>query len=123
MDLPRSFWMRRAISSWESSRSKPRRAPSTSRRYRSFSPSRILQSVIIILQVAIVVKREFAEDLYCWKPGGQRGEDSSQRKHITRRTQDGGLVYTEWDLEVQNGNSRSEEHTSELQSLRHLVCR
>src|ERR1035441_8429554 len=26
-------------------------------------------------------------------------------------------------LELQNGDDRSEEHTSELQSLRHLVCR
>jgi hypothetical protein len=33
----------------------------------------------------------------CW------GEDSSRRKQIIRRTGDGGLLYTEWDLEVQNG--------------------
>ena len=33
------------------------------------------------------------------------GEDSSRRKHITRGTQAGGLDYTEWGLEVQNGNS------------------
>src|SRR5579862_5534527 len=49
--------MSRAISCWESSRSRPRSVPSTSRRYRSFSPSFILQSVIILWQFAISVKR------------------------------------------------------------------
>src|SRR5450432_1282709 len=57
MDLPNSFSISRAISTCESSRSMPRSVPSTSRRYRSFSPSRISQSVISVLQSAIGVKR------------------------------------------------------------------
>src|SRR5262245_63620578 len=37
---------------------------------------------------------------------------------------DGGLEFRTLDLRVgQDGIGRSEEHTSELQSLRHLVCR
>src|ERR1035437_9313091 len=60
MDLPSSFGISRAISNWESSRFTPRRAPSTSRRYRSFSPSFISQFVIMILQIAIGVKRKNA---------------------------------------------------------------
>src|SRR5436853_2741653 len=44
-----------------------------------------------------------------------------RRRHlIQRRTRRGaGLPRAEWRREV----DRSEEHTSELQSLRHLVCR
>src|ERR1035438_9793402 len=56
MDFPRSFWIMRAISTCDNSRSRPRMVPSTSRRYRSFSPSVISQSVITILQIAIDVK-------------------------------------------------------------------
>src|SRR5258705_7114116 len=33
-----------------------------------------------------------------------------------------GAVWCHW-CHVMDGESRSEEHTSELQSLRHLVCR
>src|SRR5438045_7499244 len=43
---------------------------------------------------------------------------------------DGGTIYLSGTLDNANGNlnlntvaGRSEEHTSELQSLRHLVCR
>src|ERR1035437_3878214 len=50
--------MSRTSSTCETSRSSPRMVPSTSRRYRSFSPSFILQSVITILQIAIGVNRE-----------------------------------------------------------------
>src|ERR1035438_10816510 len=37
-------------------------------------------------------------------------------------------IYRDWPspgqyIDIQNENHRSEEHTSELQSLRHLVCR
>ena len=35
---------------------------------------------------------------------------------------DEGTIRKDFAIDVQN-NSRSEEHTSELQSLRHLVCR
>src|SRR5471030_2861890 len=58
MDLPNSFSISRAISTCESSRSMPRSVPSTSRRYRSFSPSSISQSVITILQIAITCQEE-----------------------------------------------------------------
>src|SRR5262245_64744737 len=34
-----------------------------------------------------------------------------------------GMYEAEYRLAVQNAGFRSEEHTSELQSLRHLVCR
>src|SRR5258705_4164980 len=38
-------------------------------------------------------------------------------------TRDGPLTHTEPSMTHNDGFWRSEEHTSELQSLRHLVCR
>src|SRR5689334_18298114 len=58
MDFPSSFRISRASSACEISRPKPRSAPSTSRRYRSFSPSVILQSAITILQIVIDCQEE-----------------------------------------------------------------
>src|ERR1022692_5008967 len=94
MDFPSSFSTMRVNSTCDNSRSRPRMVPSTSRRYRSFSPSVISQSVITLLQIAIDVKRKNGK--YVGRP------DSTHR----RRRQ--------W---------RSEEHTSELQSPCNLVCR
>src|SRR5205814_4293062 len=45
---------------------------------------------------------------------------------LTRNTQQPRLVIVDWDYNAWGGKyppCRSEEHTSELQSLRHLVCR
>src|SRR6185503_2337832 len=58
MDLPSSFSTRRESSSCEISRFIPRSVPSTSRRYRIFSPSVILQYAITILQYVIAVNRQ-----------------------------------------------------------------
>src|SRR5262245_11502525 len=38
-------------------------------------------------------------------------------------TKQGFSTFTQTDLKITANNLRSEEHTSELQSLRHLVCR
>src|SRR5260221_420141 len=51
-----SFLRDFTTSSWVISRPNPRSTPSTSRRYLIFSPKVILQSVIMILQFAILVK-------------------------------------------------------------------
>src|ERR1035438_1163564 len=97
MDLPISFCTRRASSCWESSRSKPRSVPSTSRRYRSFSPSFISQSVIIVLQIAIAVKRKFGSlPAFCGALAGKSGTNPFPKPgpneqdpvvRLTKRTQ------------------------------------
>src|SRR5258706_2420904 len=51
--LPNSFLMARVISCCVMARPKPRRLPSTSLTYRIFSPSFILQFVMLILQTAM----------------------------------------------------------------------
>src|ERR1035441_9891712 len=58
-------------------------------------------------------------------PGGSQGV---QRLSGVQAWLYSKAEYGEFDLHVENwipagGNSRSEEHTTELQSLRHLVCR
>src|ERR1041384_8310495 len=69
MDLPSSFSLRRAVSCCDRSRPRARIAPSTSRRYRSFSPKLILQSVITILQFAIICQEL---DLPCFQEASGR---------------------------------------------------
>src|ERR1035438_6283606 len=48
--------------------------------------------------------------------------------HLSDQTDDQGEHYAEWEGDnrerpISGVRERSEEHTSELQSLRHLVCR
>src|SRR5262245_64026112 len=45
------------------------------------------------------------------------------RRDVHRRGECGGAGYRRLDRLPDDSGSRSEEHTSELQSLRHLVCR
>src|SRR5712691_8136484 len=56
MFLRKSFLIWRTVSCWVMARANPRSEPSTSRRYRNFSPSVILQIAIFILHIGICVK-------------------------------------------------------------------
>src|SRR5215831_8746660 len=58
--------MARTTSCCVMSRPRPRRLPSTSRRYRNFSPSVILQIAITVFQFAISVKRNREIICHCF---------------------------------------------------------
>src|SRR5271157_1328390 len=84
MDFPRSFWISRESSCCESSRLNPRSVPSTSRRYRSFSPSFISQYVLTILQSVIAVKRNNFS-VFIWLEIPTRRLGSGQAKKTARK--------------------------------------
>src|SRR5262245_64833661 len=57
-----------------------------------------------------------------WSKGDLEIEDGSLYPALNRMLIK-GWVKAEWGMTDNNRRARSEEHTSELQSLRHLVCR
>src|SRR5262245_64267849 len=61
-----------------------------------------------------------------WCPLGRKAEDGAvpARYDLAETPTDRWEQRTEWNVRDSDGTViRSEEHTSELQSLRHLVCR
>src|SRR2546425_6114901 len=50
-------------------------------------------------------------------------EEAQRPDELLGQPQGVGLVVVEWRLEPRGDVDRSEEHTSELQSLAYLVCR
>src|SRR5450755_819106 len=105
MDFPRSFWIMRAMSTCDNSRSSPRMVPSTSRRYRSFSPSVISQSVISLLQIAIAVKGKVLDSF----PGPKHHQQDQQQRDDGRNRLDNARGGTTGPLQPVRGNVGSLE--------------
>src|SRR2546425_8528540 len=57
------------------------------------------------------------------RPGGERGDRRGRATDRSRRTDHEGTARARYVLSPDAARGRSEEHTSELQSLAYLVCR
>src|SRR5690554_7442310 len=89
---------------------------------RGFTP-KFGNNVFLAENATIIGDVEMGDDCSIWYNAVLRGDVNSIRLGNKVNIQDGTVLHTLYQKSVVEIGNRSEEHTSELQSRPHLVCR